>query len=256
MSKASSFLPILTWLPRYQRERLRFDVIAGLTTWALVVPQAIAYGQQAGLFTAFASLLAYALFATSGHLVVSPTSSTAIVSAALVAQLAAGSLTDYYSLSALLAVLVGVVFVVYGLLRLGFISQFIAASMQAGLMFGLGLTIIATQLPKVLGIPAGEGAFFSQAANVLRHLGETNLWTAALGFVCLTALLIGKRVAPRFPTALAVVAGSILVVTLLGLVDRGVEVIGRVETQLPRPAIPTAGWRTPASCCWGPSCSR
>lgn len=246
MSTASRFLPILTWLPRYQREWLRFDVIAGLTTWALVVPQAIAYGQlaglppQAGLFTAFASLLAYALFATSRHLVVSPTSSTAIVSAALVAPLAAGSLTDYYNLSALLAVLVGVVFVVYGLLRLGFISQFIAASVQAGLMFGLGLTIIATQLPKVLGIPAGEGAFFSQASNVLRHLGETNLWTAALGIVCLAALLIGKRVAPRFPTALAVVVGSILVVTLLGLVDRGVEVIGRVDTQLPRPAIPTA----------------
>jgi MFS superfamily sulfate permease-like transporter len=247
-SNTFRFLPVLTWLPRYQREWLRYDVIAGLTTWALVVPQAIAYGQlaglppQAGLFTAFASLLGYALFATSRHLVVSPTSSTAIISAALVAPLAAGSLTDFYNLSALLAVLVGVVFVIYGLLRLGFVSQFIATAVQAGLMFGLGLTIIVTQLPKILGIPGGEGPFFSQAANVLRHLGQTNPWSLALGAACLAVLLIGKRIAPRFPTALVVVAGSILLVTLLGLADRGVAVIGRIDTQMPRPAIPTADW--------------
>ncbi|MEZ4518134.1 MAG: SulP family inorganic anion transporter [Chloroflexota bacterium] len=91
------FLPITTWLPHYDRTWFRPDIIAALTTWALVVPQAIAYGQlaglpaQAGLYTAFAALLAYAFFGTSRQLVVSPTSSTAIISAALIAPLATGN---------------------------------------------------------------------------------------------------------------------------------------------------------------------
>jgi high affinity sulfate transporter 1 len=247
-SQPRNLLPIRTWLPQYERGWLRYDLIAALTTWALVVPQAIAYGQlaglpaQAGLYAAFAALLAYALFATSRHLVVSPTSSTAIVSAALVAPLAMGDPARFAALSAMLALLVGGVFVVYGLLNLGFVSQFISASVQVGLMFGLGLTIIASQLPKLLGIPGGEGTFVDQAANILAHLGQTN-WTAVLlGVSSLAVLLLLKRYASRVPAALVVVAGSILLVTLLGLADRGLDVIGTVDAGLPRPAIPWVGW--------------
>lgn len=244
-SRAPTFLPILTWLPQYQREWLRFDIIAALTTWALVVPQAIAYGQlaglpaEAGLYAAFAGLLAYALFATSRHLVVSPTSSTAIVSAALVAPLAAGSMAEYASLSAMLALLVGAVFVIYGLLHLGFVSQFIATSVQVGMMFGLGLTIIASQLPKLLGVPGTEGSFVNQMVALAGNLGSgIDLTAVFLGGGSLATLLLLKRYAPRVPAALVVVVGSILIVSLLGLADRGLDVIGTVDAGLPVPAIP------------------
>lgn len=243
-----SYLPIRTWLPQYSRAWLRPDVVAALTTWALVVPQAIAYGQlaglpaQAGLYTAFAALLAYGIFGTSRHLVVSPTSSTAIVSAALIAPMAMGDAGQFASLSAMLAILVGAVFIIYGLLKLGFVSQFIATSVQVGMMFGLGLTIIATQIPKLLGIPGGEGTFVDQVGNILRNLDQTNLTTLALGVTCLAALLLLKRFAPRFPAALAVVVGSILVVTFLNLGNLGVEVIGRIDTSVPLPAVPRVGF--------------
>ena len=147
----------------YRRAWLRGDVVAALTTWALVVPQAIAYAQiaglppQAGLFAAFAGLLGYGLFGTSRQLIVSPTSSTAAISAAIVAPVALGDPERFAVASAALAILVGVVLIGLGLLRMGFVSRFIAAGVQVGFMFGLGLTIIVGQLPKLLGVPRRRG---------------------------------------------------------------------------------------------------
>jgi len=111
-----------------------------------VVPQAIAYAQIAGL-------LGYGLFGTCRQLIVSPTSSTAAISAAIVAPVALGDPERYAAASAALAMLVGVVLIALGLLRMGFVSRFISAGVQVGFMFGLGLTIIVGQLPKLLGVP-------------------------------------------------------------------------------------------------------
>ncbi|MEZ4518133.1 MAG: SulP family inorganic anion transporter [Chloroflexota bacterium] len=135
----------------------------------------------------------------------------------------------------------GAIFVTFGLLHLGFVSQFIATSVQVGMMFGLGLTIIATQIPKLLGIPGSEGTFVDQVVNIIPHLSGTNWITLALGVVSLAALILFKRIAPRFPAALVVVVGSILIVSLLNLPEQGVDVIGAVSTSLPLPAIPHAG---------------
>jgi sulfate permease, SulP family len=236
------------WLRHYRRAWLRSDVVAALTTWALVVPQAIAYAQiaglppQAGLFAAFAGLLGYALFGTCRQLIVSPTSSTAAISAAIVAPVAVGDPERYAVASAALAVLVGVVPIGLGLLRMGFVSRFIAAGVQVGFMFGLGLTIIVGQLPKLLGVPAGDGNVFGQTGDLLGRLGDANPWTAAIGLGSLAVLLGLKRVAPGVPAALLVVVGGIAVVALLDLTARGVEVIGAVDGAVPVPAIPSVGW--------------
>jgi SulP family sulfate permease len=238
----------LDWLRHYRRAWLGGDVVAALTTWALVVPQAIAYAQiaglppQAGLFAAFAGLLGYGLFGTCRQLVVSPTSSTAAISAAIVAPVALGDATRYADLSAFLAMLVGVVLIALGLLRMGFVSRFIAAGVQVGFMFGLGLTIIVGQLPKLLGVPAGQGDFFGQAGDVAGRLGDVNLWTAAIGLGSLAVLLGLKRVAPGVPAALLVVVGGIAVVAVADLTARGVEVIGAVDGAFPLPAVPRVGW--------------
>ena len=242
-SGLARFLPIAAWLPRYDRAWLRFDVVAALTTWALVVPQSIAYAQiaglppQAGLFTAFGAMLGYALFGTSRQLIVSPASASAAVSASLVAPLALGDSGRYAALSSALAIMTGIAFLAYSLWHLGFVSQFIATSVQTGLMFGLGLTIIAGQIPKLLGVPGTEGTFVDQCVNIARQLGQTNPWSLLLGGVSLAVLLVLKRVAPVFPAALAVVIGSIVLVTLAGATGR-VELIGNVGTQLPTPRLP------------------
>jgi SulP family sulfate permease len=241
-------VPAVGWLRHYRRAWLRGDVVAALTTWALVVPQAIAYAQiaglppQAGLFAAFAGLLGYGLFGTCRQLIVSPTSSTAAISAAIVAPVALGDPERYAAASAALAMLVGVVLIALGLLRMGFVSRFISAGVQVGFMFGLGLTIIVGQLPKLLGVPPGDGTFFGQAADLLGHLGDTNGWTAAIGLGSLAVLLGLKRVAPAVPAALAVVVAGIALVALFDLSARGVEVIGSVDGGVPLPAIPSVSW--------------
>jgi SulP family sulfate permease len=246
--RPARLLPALDWLGHYRRAWLRGDLVAALTTWALVVPQAIAYSQiaqlppQAGLFAAFAGLLGYALFGSSRQLVVSPTSATAAISAALVAPVAMGDATRFGELSAALAILVGVVLVALGVLHVGFVSRFISASVQAGFMFGLGLTIIVGQLPALLGVSKGWGDLFPQLWHLLTRLGDVNGWTAAVGLGGLALLLGLKRVAPGIPAALLVVVASIVVVALGDLADRGVDVIGEIEGAVPVPALPSVGW--------------
>lgn len=244
MSAVARYLPIVTWLPRYQVSGLPKDVIAAITVWALVVPQAIAYAQiaglppQQGLFAAAGGLLGYGLMGTCRQLIVSPTSSTAAISASLVGAIALGDVTKLAPLSSALAILCGVTFVILGVLRLGFVSRFIPAAVQVGFMFGLGMTIIVGQLTKILGVPETSGTFVEQTRALVTHIPDTNLWAVALGVAALALLLGGAHRAPALPWALIVVVGGIVAVALLGLADRGVAVIGLIEGAFPMPAIP------------------
>jgi high affinity sulfate transporter 1 len=238
------YLPIARWLPGYQVAGLPRDVVAAITVWALVVPQAIAYAQiaglppQQGLFAAAGGLLGYGLMGTCRQLIVSPTSSTAAISASLVGAIALGDVARVAPLSAALAILCGVTFAILGLLRLGFVSRFIPAAVQVGFMFGLGLTIIVGQLTKLLGVPESSGSFVDQARDLIPRIPDTNLWTLALGVVALAILLGGARSAARLPWALIVVVGGIVAVALFGLADKGVAVIGLIQGAFPVPALP------------------
>jgi len=237
-------IPIARWLPKYNKDWLRFDLIAGVTVWAVVVPQAIAYAQiaglppQAGLFTAFAGALAYAIFGTSRQLVVSPMSGSAAVSAAIVAPLADGDLKRYAGLSALLAIEAGVIFIILGWWKAGFVSQFVAVSVQTGFLFGLGMTIIVGQATKILGVPSGQGSFFQQLWQLLHKLDDTHGSTLVIGLAGLVAMLAFKRYMPTFPAGLIVVVVSILIVTLFNLDDHGVAVVGSISREIPLPALP------------------
>jgi SulP family sulfate permease len=237
-------LPISTWLPTYKRDWLRADIIAGLTVWAVVVPQAIAYAQiaglppQAGLFTAFAGALAYGLFGSSRQLVVSPMSGSAAVSAAIVAPLADSNLERFAGLSALLAIEAGLIFILLGWLKAGFVSQFVAVAVQTGFLFGLGMTIIVGQSFKVLGIAGKDGTFFQQLWHLLKNLDETSGWTAVIGLSGLAALLLFKQFMPAIPAALIVVFAAILIVSIFDLGDHGVAVVGSIDREIPLPALP------------------
>ena len=237
--------PILAWLQHYDRRSLRYDLLAGLTVWALVVPQAIAYAQiaglppQAGVFCAFAAPLGYALLGTSRQLIVSPTSATAALSASMVAPLAANNLDRFAALSALLAITSGIVFILLGYLKLGFVSQFIATSVQTGFLFGLGLTIMIGQFCDLIGIDKIDEPFYRQFWHVLQSIEQLNGWTAVLGISALAIMFGARRLFPDVPTVLPLAILAILIVAIFSLDDHGVAIVGHVDRAVPMPVIPT-----------------
>ena len=176
-----------SWLASYGRQDVRPDALAGLTVWSIVVPQAVAYAQiaglppQAALFAAPGALVGYALLGTSRSLVVGATSSTAALSAATVGSLAQGNAASFAALSAALALVVAGVFVVGGLLRIGGVSDLISKPILVGFLFGLGMTIAVGQLPKLLGVEGGSGNFFPKLWDLLGELDETDVTTLAVG---------------------------------------------------------------------------
>jgi SulP family sulfate permease len=232
-----------SWLRSYQRPWLRADIIAALVIWSVVTPQAVAYAQiaglppAAGLMAAPGAMIAYALIGTSRQLVVGATTATAAVSAAAVGTLAHGDAARFAALSAALALVTAVVFLLAGAFRLGAIADFISKPVMTGFLFGLGLVIALGQLPSLLGVQAGEGNFFPALADVLGELGDTDATTLAVGAGSVALLLLGRRLAPLPPTLVVLVLG-IVVSAVLGLSDHGVAVVGDIPNALPDPAIP------------------
>ena len=156
-------MPLFRSLAGYDRTWLRGDLLAGMTVWAVLVPEALAYASIAGvspvvgLYAAPGALLLYAAFGSSRHLVVGPMSATAALSAAAVAELATQGSGQFVQLTVALAITTGVVAVLAGLLRLGFLASFISEPVLKGFIIGLALTIVAGQLPKLFGVESGGG---------------------------------------------------------------------------------------------------
>src|SRR5512136_684519 len=136
------YLPIVSWLPHYKAEWLRFDIIAALSVWALLVPQGIAYASiagvpaQYGLYAALGSLLGYALFGTSGQVITGPSAAIAAVSASVVALWATSGSTEWAAYTAALALTAGLVYILLGLLKMGWVSHFLSGAVLGGFVFG------------------------------------------------------------------------------------------------------------------------
>ncbi len=237
-------VPILVWLPRYDRTWLRSDLIAGLAIWAVTVPQSLAYAGIAGvpavygLYTVPLAMVGYAIFGTSRTLSVGPDSATVVLSAVTVGALVAQGSDDYIALSATLALLVGVLFVIFGLLRLGWVANFLSHPVIKGFIQGLALIVIVGQLPKLVGIEGGDGNFFEQLWVIITSLAESNLATVAVGFASLALLFVLKRTIHKAPSALITVILAILVVTVFNLEESGVDVVGTIDTGLPPIGLP------------------
>lgn len=243
--QAGRYIPITAWLPAYPRNLLRFDLIAGLTGWGVMTPSAMAYAQMAGvpaqygLYTAFAALLGYAIFGTCRHLKVTTSSTMAIMSAAVVGSMAlAGDVDRYLMLTAGLAFTVGVLLLLAGFARLGFISDFLSKSVVTGFVFGLAITIIVGQVPKLLGVPAPFGGFLQQLVGIVASIGEANVYAMALGLGALALIFVLKRLYPRIPAGLVALALGIILVSVFQLDEKGVAIVGPVPTGLPSPGLP------------------
>ncbi len=157
------FVPAVGWLSRYDRGYLRFDLIAGATVWGLLVPEVIAYTglagvpPQAGLYTLLVMPAAYALLGTSRHVVAAGTSAAAVLLASTVVALHPAGSSGYLTDASALVLATGVLFVLAGLFRLGFIVQFLSQPVIEGFVFGLAVFVTVKQLPKLFGVSGGEG---------------------------------------------------------------------------------------------------
>src|SRR4029077_13477866 len=180
----------------------------GLTVWAVLVPEALAYASIAGgspvigLYAAPPALIFYAMFGSSRHLVGGPMSATAALSAAAVASMAAGGTNDAAALTAMLAITTGILALLAGLLRLGFLANFISEPVLKGFIIGLALTIVIGQVPKLFGIGKGAGDFFEQLWDIVSNLDETDWRTLVVGVASLAVVLGLRRFAPVVPGSL------------------------------------------------------
>ena len=248
--RSQGVVPAVGWLRTYRSAWLRADVVGGLTAGLVVVPQAMAYATiaglpvQVGLYTCMVPMAVYALLGGSRVLSVSTTSTIATLTAStmVAAGVAAGSggSSDALGDLATLVLLTGLILLLARLFRLGPLVDNISEAIITGLKVGVGLTVAAGQLPKLLGIPSDPDAdtFFEELSSVLHHLGDANGATALLSIGTITVLLVLAKLAPTVPGPLVAVAGGILLVALFGIDDEGVARIAAVPSGLPVPELP------------------
>ena len=238
-------LPIgLRLLRNYSGRHLPQDVLAGLLVAALAVPQALGYAVvagvpvQVGLYTLPPALLAYALFGSSRLLFVGPVSTVSVLSGSIVGALSDGDRALAITLTATLALTAGAVLVAVGLLRLGWVAQFLSEPIVTGFVAGLVVLIVIGEIPALAGVSAPSGGIFQRIDETVRNLGDFHGVTLAVGASALGVLFVGSRLLPRAPWSLIVLAGGIAVSTTGDLASRGVRVVGEVPTGLPLPSMP------------------
>ncbi len=242
---AKHLFPILEWLPQYDRRWLWTDCLAGLTLWAIAVPSAMAYAGIAGVppllgvFTVPLPLLAYACLGTSRTLNVGPDSATALISYNVIAGLAAVGSAEFIGLTVTMTMLVGVLFLLLGLLRTGWVANFISVPVMRGFIQGLVWVTIIGQVPKLLAVASPHGNFFGKSYELVRESIHSNPATAAIGLASLAMLLVLKKWFPKIPAGLATSTIAVLAVTLLDLQRHGVETVGRLDAGLPSLHVPS-----------------
>ena len=236
------------WLAGMGRITPGADVLAGLTLWGVLVPEALAYAgmagmpASAGLYTLLASLPLYFLFGGSPVLVCAATSVESIMMAAAVAPLAGGDAARYLTLMALLVATTGIVFLAGGLLRLGRATSFLSKPVMTGFTCGLAIYIAADQLHKLVGLPHGHGDTLRQIAQLVTGIGRSNPATACVGVASLALLFVLERLAPRVPAGLCVLALGLLASKAFALGEtHGVAVVQNVRAGLPALALPHGG---------------
>src|SRR6266550_1042170 len=224
---------------------LRFDVIAGLTAAAVVLPKAMAYATVAGLpvavglYTAFVPMVVYALLGSSRVLSVSSTTTLAILTGTQLGLVVPdGDPAKLVAATATLTALVGVMLVIARLLRLGFVASFISTPVLTGFKAGIGLVIVLDQVPKLLGIHITKQGFFVDLLHVVQHVPETSLMTLAVAVATLLVLIGMERLWPRAPAPLIALAGGIAAAWFFGVQALGVSTVGLIPQGFPSLTMP------------------
>ena len=245
MSNHRWFRLLPEWLVSCHADGLRSDIVAGLTTGAVIIPMAMAYAMmaglpvQVGLYTALVPMVIYAVLGTSRVLSVSTTTTLAILTAAQLGQAVPnGNPAALLRASATLTLLVGAALLLARLLRLGIVANFISEPVLVGFRAGIGLVIVVDQIPKILGIHFTRETFVQNVLSIVHHLPKTSLATLAVGLTIIVFLLGMERLLPKVPAPPLAVAAAIAGVYLLHLQHRGVELVGHIPQGLPSLMMP------------------
>ena len=243
-ARVAKFVPMLQWLPGYQRGRLRNDLLAGAIVAALLVPQSLGYATiagvpvQVGLYAVPLALIAYSVLGSSPQLIVGPASTVAIVSGSLVADISRDNPQDAVAITSALAIAAGLVLVVAGMLRISWLAEFLSKPIVTGFVLGLTLTIIIGELPTMLGIPKPSGDLIGVFVRTIQSLDETQMQTAVVGVLALVVLFGGQRLAPRVPWGLVTLVLGVVASVAFDLEAEGVAMIGEVPSGLPPLGLP------------------
>jgi SulP family sulfate permease len=242
--RLARLIPLLQWTPGYQRSWLRFDLIAGLTVTALVVPKALGYAGiagvpiQYGLYAAAAGAILYALFGTSRQISTGPSSALAAVAGSAVLFAGLSGSADAVPLVAAITFVTGILFLLLALFKMGWISQFLSKAVITGFLFGAALEVVVGELPKITGTSAEGTNTWQDLFSWLRSLPDTDGATLLVGLISLGVIFGLRRVAPRVPGALVLVIGGLVASALFGLGERGLALVGDVPSGLPSLALP------------------
>ena len=237
------FVPVIGWLPRYDRRLLRGDVIAGIAVTALIVPKNLGYAGiagvplQNGLYAAAAGAIIYALFCTSRHISTGPSSSLAAVAGGAVLLTKLGG-SQAAQLVAAITLATGLLFVLFAVFRLGWIAQFLSKAVITGFLAGAAVDVVIGELPKLTGTSSSGDSAWRELWTWLQSLGDVHWTTVLVGVVSLAVILALRFLAPRIPGALVLVVGGLLASYLFDLGSHGVALVGPVPRGLPAPKLP------------------
>jgi high affinity sulfate transporter 1 len=246
-----TFVPGVRLATTYERKWLSKDIVAGLVLSALLVPQGMAYAELAGLppvtglYTSVLCLLGYAVFGPSRILVLGPDSALGPMIAATIAplMLADQSPERAIALASMLAIIVGLVMLLAGVGRLGFVADLLSKPTQIGYMNGLAITILIGQLPKLFGFSTSADGLIDQTWAFFKGLfaGEANVRAAAIGISSVVGILILTRFLPKVPAVLVAVVLTSITVNIFNLQDKGVSTIGVLPQGFPKFTFPLVG---------------
>ena len=240
------WIPGLETLRSYQRSWLRHDIVAGLVMTTMLVPVGIAYAEASGLpgitglYATIVPLIAYALFGPSRIMVLGPDSALAAVILSVVLPLSGGDPQRAIPFGGMMAIVSGAVCVAAGLARLGFITELLSKPIRYGYMNGIALTVILSQIPKLLGFSVKADGPVRQMLALVDKVwsGSTNMTAFAIGGSTLALILVLKRW-PRIPGMLVAVAAATAVVAVFDVAARtGISVVGPLPQGLPLPRLP------------------
>jgi sulfate permease, SulP family len=243
-SGVARFLPIVSWLPQYDRVWLRSDLIAGLSVWALMVPTSLGYAAisgvpvQYGLYAAAAGLIAFALFTTSKQVTEGPSSSTAAVLGAGVLAVASAGSAEAVAIAAAIVLVAGILFLIMYLLKMGWVSEFLSSSVLTGFTFGVAINVVVGELFKITATQSAGTNTWTKLWAWVTNLPETSTPTLIVGVLALLVVFGIKIFAPKVPGALVTVVLGIGATLLFSLGSLGVELIAEVPRGLPSFTLP------------------
>jgi high affinity sulfate transporter 1 len=241
-------VPAAAWLRGYNREWFRFDLIAGITLAAYLLPAALGDASLAnlppetGLYACLFGGLVFWIFCGSRYTAVSVTSAIALVIGSSLGEITGGDTARFGTLAAGTALLVAIIAFIAWLVKAGVLVHFISESVMTGFKCGVALFLASTQLPKLFGFHGAHGSFWENAGFFVKHLGETNSVSILIGGIALALLIVGKIFLNHKPVALFIVIGGIVAASALSLEAQGVKLIGTVPQGVPLFRLPAVYW--------------